>query len=656
MDVAIPPLFSNTHLALFDQISPKFTPLQKKIAAIGLVFFGFAALFIVCYKRCLTAQKALEEKKDGRPPAIAKKALPQIAPKPAPQQPKVVIIETDQPFEEADQTPETDQLQPLDQPQDPAIIPVPANQPQGQIEKLIDESKQNDDFLSILRCLIDHPEWVSVNIEQTIEVLHYFSSRFDLLQPIKITADLYENLLNEHPLLRAAENLKNIEIIFDNGQRYRTYLIIALKNLHLIRSLFEDQLKEAAQKKGKVEVHVHGHPKELKAILQYLDKSDLSPIGQIDYFQLVKLGSQYAMPSILRYCQGDRLFTLPNFLKENGYVLDKEVIRRWSQLLQQYTNLNTKHVDFIIDHLLSQIADFLHKEPRMIEFVEELTFDQLDAEEEEKLKEKLMERVKIIFSKSEKVREEHEDRITNSVDILERLASRLAGQQNASDYISCSSVNRALKILFKAGIAKQLKDEPILDSIQEALSVICTSKSITLDRTWKPIEWDVEEVRCIPSLAACLSNYLQGCIPDEIIAHPGWHGESLVLCFDENERKKIPLSERVIRFAENAVERNRSIGFKYLLRPSSRVISEPDKFIFTMTSQANPDEHTRGNVSHCRIEGIQDPQTLEWRYRDQGSQNAGLPLNDLIAAKANKLEPKPVEAPKTNTHRVAEYI
>lgn len=660
MNVSTVSFFSRSSLYHIEQISLKLTPLQKKAAAIGLAYFCFVGLCFAIYKLCIQQHNVREEKNDGRLLAIAKNALPHKSVKETALQPKVVLVE-----DQTNSMPKVQDLQPLDSDSDTPVdaprnvdpLPVAKHNPQtrsiGEIETLIDESKSLDDFLSILRCLADHPEWVSANIEETIDILHHFGNRYESLQPIKIVADLYEKLLDDHPLLRTDARLKNTEILFENRQSYQTHLIIALKNLHLIRSLFEDELKQDQLKKGNVKIHVNGNAKELIAIFQYLDRSDPSAISQIDYFQIMKIGIQYEMPSILRYCEAHKQAKIPLPLK--NWLRLAEATKEFCGTLQKYAILGTKHINFLIDYLLSHMTDNMHTEKEMIQYIEGLNFDQLDPLVQKDLQAKLLERVKIIFSKGDDLREEHEDRIVDSIDIVEKLASRLKQPTATAGYISCSSINRALKILFKASIANQLKTHPDLGRIKDSLSAICASSAITSDTSWKSIEWDVEEAGCIPSLAASLFNYLNDDIPDEIKTLSCWHGESLVLAFNEIEKKKTPLSDCVINFAENAVSRSGKIGFHYLLRPSSRAASFKNSIVFTLTAYKKSDV-LPGAFVHSRIEANFDPLAQKWLYKERGSQQKGLPFTDFIATLAMNLKQIPVEVPKTSARRVSEYM
>lgn len=521
------------------------------------------------------------------------------------------------------------------------------------IDLFIKKARANEDFLSLLRCMADHPKWVESNLNEATEILQYFGNQVQFLQPIKVVADLYETLLEHHPLLSCSHELKNTAVIFDDNSSYHTHFIFALKNLHMVRDLVEEKMPDFSNAHTEFEIHLPGCPKALKAILQYLDKSDVSEIEKIDFLQLVKIAHLYTIPSVWRYCQTHIENKIPKFFSDTQGTQD------WAQQMQLYAGMNTHNVNFIIDYLLLQ-RKFTSKKIYQ-QFLQQLSFDDaLSVDAQQELKNRILKRLDIVIQSPEMIREEHEDRIMNAIDIIQKLAVRLSKNQQPvfADYLSCSSINQALTTLFRAAIAKQFNQDSInKDQIVKALADIqLREKDLTLDKTWQSFEWDEQEAQGISSLVICLFNYLNQEIPDLIKTCFCWHHESLVLAFNENIGKKTPLSQRVISFAENAVFKpSKSAGFYFLFRPSSRVASSKNFMIFTMTYNLKL-SFEENQIGHCRVEAFQDSNTSEWLFRDNGSQDQGLSLHDYIRTKAKKLPLHPVKAPTTSETRISSYI
>lgn len=596
MHISLSPFWSNTFAP--NKIFASFTPSQKKVMGYAFLYFSGIALCYSLYRCYRFKAQKLSQPELEFPIEIPQQLKTSKEPK--------VTVKTAPP--------------PLGKPQIEQATPVAT---------FIQQATEKEDFLSILRCLIDHPEWVSANREETIKLLQHFGSQLHFLQPIKVIANLYEKLLEEHPLLTSAQALKNADVVFDNKSKYQTHLIFALTHLQMIQDLVKEKIQ--ANPNSKIEIHLPGNSKTLRAVFQYLDKSDPSEIDKIAFFKLIEIGNQYPISSLWRYCE----FNLP---KKIPPELEHE---EWLQVLRQYAQMNTDHVNFIVDYLLLQkIDDFAPEEYR--HFIDESPILQ-------DVKQKILKRLDIVTASDEMVREEHEDRLTNAIDLLEKLATKLPQNQiAASDYISCASINLALKTLFRAAFARQLTHEPFKERIIKSLEIIHQFKK-PLENQWRPIEWDAEEAKMIPSLVACLLNYLLQEIPKEIRELPYWHHDSLILAFNENVKEKIPLEKTVMKFAKNAVFQQNQEGFYFLFRPSSRMASSKVCITFTMTY------YIKNKVAHTRIEAIMNPESGQWLYRELESRAPGLPLNDFIASKAKGLPIFPVAAPQTNKKRIETY-
>ncbi len=694
MNISFNNFLSHAYYQIKNKIPLNLSPLQKKIAVVALGYFSCTAL-ILFYHFYSKRQKSPQKKNEKNPLNQRVKINQQkpvepkahILAKPLVSKPKteaplktkdsaVLKSKADVPLKDKDKDSVNQKRQSpppvLDSPglpvinqanldsqaiKDPKAVKESSPQPLTKsplviqlsgtpVGDFLQDAVKDEDFLSILQCLVDHPEWVKVNTSNTIALLLYFGSNPDFLQPIKVVADLYEKLLYQHSFLTSADNLKTTDVIFEDQSRYRTHLIFALKNLHVIRDMVEDKLTNLPDLKDGMDIELIGSPKTLKAVLQYLDKSNLAAIDDIDLFDLIEIANQYAIPSLLTYCEGTLDKRLPSFpFKGKGD-------QAWKQTLQLYASMDVDRVNFIIDHLLLQRYKKFKDKENYKQYLNSLSFDGIA----DKIKARILKRLDAIALNAEVVREEHPDRINNSIDIIEKLASRLSsGKKIVSGYISCTSVSDALKILFKTAIAKQIKDDKLKKRLCDNLTALYSHQDSLKDiKSWRSIEWDADEAERLPSLIVCLTNYLTEEIPQDIKNLPYWHNESLVLAFnDEKMGSKASLSARVIDLAEKTVSEKYQNGCYYLLRPSSTRVSSKNLQIFTVT--LNQRRNFKNNVEHFRVEAVLDPDTQQWLFRKPGTTDKGSPLLDFINTKAQGLTVIPV-LPKIRERKVNFYV
>lgn len=644
-------LYSILYDYILLQIRGQLTPLQKKVAIVAVAFFSCTALSCIFFHYCFKAEEIEENDKEN---IINTPSSPLSSPHSVKIFPKVIMKPS---IPSVDSEPKVKQEEDLDaNPQDDQSDLV---DPFSVINNFTNEAARKDDFLSILRCMVDHPEWVEANMEQSIIFLETFGSQACFLQPIKVVADLYEALLEQHPLLAFKDNLKNTDVIFEDNTKYRTHLIFALKNLQSVRDILEEEKPDLFKTRAteQIEIQLPGSPTVLKAVLQYLDKSDSDEIEKESFFQLIKIANQYNIPSLWRYCRASLKKRIPEFPN------DSKGEKAWLEELQFYANMKTSHTNFIVDYLLSQREENFQNRQKYKEFLETFSFDDFAFPYTQKnIRDKIISRFnEIIVNKTQEIKEEHEDRISNAVILIEALVKKLSPDTNPplQDYISCSSINTALRTLFKAAIAKQLDvDEDSKIRIISALQAIRDKEAeIALEKTWRLFEWDSEEAAGIPSLTICLLNYLSQEIPPEVKSKPFWHGDSLVLAFNDNKQKKTTLSNAVIDFAENAVKvpEESGPGFYFLMRPSSRFASCKNSIIFTITYNAKYSPG-KDNIAHSRIEAIKCPETQNWLFERVNSKEKPLPLNDFLKKVANNLPLKPVSRPQTQKQRFNGYF
>jgi len=636
MDIYLKAFAANSYHFINNEIFKQLTPLQKKVAVLVVAYFTLVIVSCFLYRYCCFNNPTSLDEIDDLEDTVLKSPKTKILRKSGEAQPKIIVrplLPTTKPGDTLE-IKEAEKIEGVEEDTDSKLNRKEKAEP-GTIDEFITMAEAKEDFLSILRCMVDHPEWVCENMEQTVSLLSNFGNQVRFLQPIKVVADHFEILLKTHSFL-IFDVAKNTNVVFENKSKYRTHLIFALKNIHAIRDLLEDEMTEVPLLNGEAEIQLPGDSKALKAVFQYLDMSSPSEIDKANFYQLIKLASQYSSPSLWRYCEANIKRHIPTFPHDaNG-------VREWTKTLQQYAVMNTNNVNFILDYLLRQKQDDFVTLKEYSQFLNDISLpDHLSKSIQDSIKANLNDRLKIVTSKIEAIREEHEDRIESSVDTLQKLAVRLGqGIDSIFDYLSCSSINQALSTLFRAAIAKQFtKDTSTKKCLIDALRTIYKHQNDLIDQNkWRKFEWNDFESQSIHSLATSLLNYLVDDVPDKIKTHPGWHQESLVLAFNDNDGE-VPLYFTVVNFAANAVSTPDGIGFFYLFRPSSRVASSKDSIIFTMTANSKNSMYKR-DVKHCRIEAIQNKEDDEWVFKVADSEEEPLPLDVFIHLQARGLKRK----------------
>lgn len=396
-------------------------------------------------------------------------------------------------------------------------------------------------------------------------------------------------------------------------------------------------------------------------VIHYLETGNEDRMKDLDVFELALLATKWMSPRLQSYCKKHLEVTLK--------TLDEKFKETLTYLACS--------MDPALDYL------FLPMAARAIENLENADWNPLwltlSADVQKRVQEASERHIEQATSVS--FRNEHPDRVRYSLELIKYINSVLSGTFNKDDfYAADSDLEEALRIVFHAAIhcEKTLNTDDVYFEVQQLKESVFTKKNKL------PLVHNVHNFSNVLLGWCCtICNHIQPNLPEEILQHPAWHGETLKVAIDENISDGMDVLKASDDFVTKALSPpvKKKVEYQTIETPEGEiVVSDPVPLVRNVLWLLRPTTRfaSRGVFTVCAYDNLKKKEEKarfqyfegKYYYYDLNREtrkferfgNGELDVNTLVRTwititfKVGILNSSPLIAPTNRKERQQQYL